>query len=486
MTGTVELDLLVLAVMLLLSILASKISDRVGVPALLVFLAIGMLAGSDGPGGIYFDNAAVAQNIGVVALVIILYSGGLDTHWESIRPVIKAGVALALLGVLVTALVVALAAYWLLDFSLLEGLLLGAIVSSTDAAAVFSILRARSLSLKGQLQPLLELESGSNDPMAVFLTVAVIQLLANPAQPAVQLVPDFFLQMGIGALVGYAAGWSAVHLINRIQLGFDGLYPVLALTVAFFTYGLAGSLGGSGFLAVYLAGLVLGNEEFIHRRSILRFFDGLAWLMQIAMFLTLGLLVFPSRLPAVAIPGMLIAVILMLVARPLGVFTSLVRSRLRLNEKVFVSWVGLRGATPIILATFPLLAGISRSDALFNLVFFVVLTSVLLQGPSILLVARWLGVDSPVKPRRGDPIEPGPAGGFPRQLRELSIPSGSPFAGKHIFELGLPDEFLVILIDREEDFVIASGGTELQAGDRLLVISDEQAFAQVQSQINPP
>jgi cell volume regulation protein A len=444
-----------------------------------------MLAGSDGPGGIYFDNALIAQGIGVVALAIILYSGGLDTNWESIRPVLKAGTALALLGVLATALIVGIAAYFLLDFSLLEGLLLGAIVSSTDAAAVFSILRARGVSLRGRLQPLLELESGSNDPMAVFLTIGIIQLLVNPNLQPLQLLPDFFVQMGIGALVGIAVGWLSFHLINRIQLGFDGLYPVLALTIALLTYGLAGSLGGSGFLAVYLAGLILGNQEFIHRRSLLRFFDGMAWLMQITMFLTLGLLVFPSQLPAVAVPGTLIALILMFVARPLGVLFSLSLTRLGIHEKALIAWVGLRGAAPIVLATFPLLAGISRSDTLFNLVFFVVLTSVLLQGPSIPLVARWLGVAGPVKSGRSDPIEPGPAGGFHRQLRELIVLPGSPFEGKRIVELGLPEEFLVVLIDRDEDFVVPSGGSEIQSGDRLLVISGEDAFQQVRRSSDP-
>jgi cell volume regulation protein A len=291
--------------------------------------------------------------------------------------------------------------------------------------------------------------------------------------------------MGIGALVGIAVGRLSFHLINRIQLGFDGLYPVLALTIALLTYGLAGSLGGSGFLAVYLAGLILGNQEFIHRRSLLRFFDGMAWLMQITMFLTLGLLVFPSQLPAVAVPGTLIALILMFVARPLGVLFSLSLTRLGIHEKALIAWVGLRGAAPIVLATFPLLAGISRSDTLFNLVFFVVLTSVLLQGPSIPLVARWLGVAGPVKSGRSDPIEPGPAGGFHRQLRELIVLPGSPFEGKRIVELGLPEEFLVVLIDRDEDFVVPSGGSEIQSGDRLLVISGEDAFQQVRRSSDP-
>lgn len=480
---TIEFTLLILALLLLLSILASKISDRIGVPALLLFLAIGMLAGSDGLGGIYFDNAQIAQGVGVIALAVILFSGGLDTSLDSIRPVLREGIALALLGVLITALAVGATAYLLLDFSVYESLLLGAIVSSTDAAAVFSVLRSKGVSLKGQLRPLLELESGSNDPMAVFLTIGMIQLLTLPDLPAARLIPMFFVQMGIGALVGVGVGKLALRLINQIKLGYEGLYPVLALTIALFTYGLAGFAGGNGFLAVYLAGLMLGSEEFIHRRSLLRFFDGLAWLMQISMFLTLGLLVFPSRLPAVAAPGLLIAAVLIFAARPIGVFASLAFSRLSLREKTMVAWVGLRGAAPIVLATFPLLAGISRADTLFNLVFFVVLTSVLVQGPLIPFVARKLGVDAPSMTRRGLPIEASPVGQFRRSLRELSIPPNSPICGKRIFEAGLPPEFLVILIDREDDFIIASGGTEILPGDRLVVISDEEAYAQVLKKI---
>lgn len=476
---TIELALFIAAVLLLISVTASKISDRIGVPALLIFLAIGMLAGSDGPGGIYFDNALVAQYVGVIALALILFSGGLDTDWSSIRPVLGAGVTLALLGVLLTALIVGGAAYLLLDFTVLESLLLGAIVSSTDAAAVFSILRARGVSLKGFLKPLLELESGSNDPMAVFLTLGVIQLIQNPDISPLSLIPLFFKQMGIGAVVGFIIGRLSIRLFNRIHLGYDGLYIVLALAIALLTYGTAGALGGSGFLAAYLAGIVLGNGEFVHRRSVLRFFDGLAWLMQIMMFLTLGLLVFPSRLSEVAVRGLLIAATLILVARPLGVFISTAFFRMSFRERVLVAWVGLRGAAPIVLATFPLLAGVSQADTLFNLVFFIVLTSVLLQGPSIPLVARWLGVEAPQETRRGIPIEANPAGGFQRRLRELVIQEGSSFVDKQIVELGLPPEFLIILIDRGNDFLIASGSTEIQEGDRLIVISNNETFQQV-------
>lgn len=476
--------ILIGASILLVSVLASKISDRFGVPALLLFLILGMLAGSDGPGGIYFDDPAQAQFIGVIALVLILFSGGLDTEWNSVRPVIKKGLLLSTLGVFITALVVGLFSTVLLGFSLVEGLLLGSIVSSTDAAAVFSVLRSKSINLKGQLKPLLELESGSNDPMAIFLTVGLIQLITQPGLSPVNLIGLFFLQMLIGAVLGYGMGKVMLFLLNHLRLGYEGLYPVLTLSLVFVTFGLTNVIGGSGFLAVYLAGIVLGQHDFIHKRSLLRFHDGLAWLMHIAMFLTLGLLVFPSRLVPVIGIGLLIAGCLMFIARPVSIFVGLLLSTLNWREKAFLSWVGLRGAVPIILATFPLLARIPQADLIFNVIFFVVLTSVLLQGTSIPLMARWLGVDAPAVPKRVYPIEYTPMGGLKSDLKELPIPFDSNMIGKAIVELGLPAGFLIILIARDNDFVLPSGGTVLQGGDTLLVLSDRQSFAEVQAQFN--
>lgn len=472
------------SILLLISVLVSKISDRLGIPALLLFLILGMLAGSDGPGGIYFDDPALAQFVGIVALVLILFSGGLDTEWNRVRPVIKEGLILSTLGVFITALVVGLFASVLLGFSLVEGLLLGSIVSSTDAAAVFSVLRSKGISLKGQLKPLLELESGSNDPMAIFLTVGLIQLITQPDLSPVNLIGLFVLQMLVGAVLGYGMGRVMLFLINRLKLGYEGLYPVLTLSLVFLTFGLTDVIGGSGFLAVYLAGIVLGHHDFIHRRSLLRFHDGLAWIMQITMFLTLGLLVFPTRLVPIIGIGFLIAGCLMFIARPISIFIGLILSALDWREKTFMSWVGLRGAVPIILATFPLLARLQQADLIFNVVFFVVLNSVLLQGTSICHVARWLGVDAPAIPKRVYPIEYTPMGGLRSELKELSVPFDSNMAGKAIVELRLPDDFLVILIARENDFVLPSGGTVLQGGDTLLVLSDKKSFDEVMTRFN--
>lgn len=480
-----EYGLIAAAGLLLVSVLVSKISDRFGVPALLLFLGLGMLAGSDGPGGIYFDNPAIAQFIGVIALVLILFSGGLDTEINQVRAVLKEGVFLSTLGVLITALITGWVCIALLDLPPLVGLLMGAIVSSTDAAAVFSVLRSKGISLKGHLKPLLELESGSNDPMAIFLTVGLIQLIQFPQRSPLNLIGLFFLQMLVGAVIGVLMGRLTVWLINHIRLGYEGLYPVLSLALVFLTFGLTSILGGSGFLAVYLTGIVLGNREFIHRRSLLRFHDGLAWLMQITMFLTLGLLVFPSRLVPVAGSGLLIAAALMLIARPVSIFITLPGRRFNIREKLFLSWVGLRGAVPIILATFPLLAQIPQADMMFNVVFFVVLTSVLLQGTTIAPLARWLKLDAPVTPKRIYPIEYTPVGGFKSELKELAVPPHSPMVGKAIVELGLPDDFLVVLIARQNDFVMPSGGTIIEAGDTLLALADAKTFDEVCQRLCP-
>jgi cell volume regulation protein A len=479
-----EYILIGVSLLLLISVLVSKISDRIGIPALLLFLILGMLAGSDGPGGIYFDDPALAQFISVIALILILFSGGLNTEGISIRPVIKEGLLLSTLGVFITALIVGLFASVLLGWSLVEGLLLGSIVSSTDAAAVFSVLRSKGISLKGQLKPLLELESGSNDPMAIFLTVGLIQLITQPNLSPVNLISFFILQMLVGAVLGYSMGRVMLFLVNRLKLGYDGLYPVLTLSLVFLTFGLTNAIGGSGFLAVYLAGIVLVRHDFIHKKNLVRFHDGLAWLMQIAMFLTLGLLVFPSRLVPIVGIGMLIAGCLMFLARPVSVFICLLPSILNWREKTFISWVGLRGAVPIILATFPLLARVPQADLIFNVIFFVVLTSVLLQGTSIPLIARWVGVDAPAISKRVYPIEYTPMGGLKSELKELTIPSNSHMAGKAIVELGLPADFLVILIARENDFILPSGGTVLQEGDTLLVLSDKKSFDEVQAKLN--
>ncbi len=483
MALTVEQLLLATSGLLLLSVIASKASGRLGVPALLLFLVIGMLAGSDGPGGIHFDNPWLAQSLGVVALVFILFAGGLDTEWTRVRAQLGKGIALSTLGVAITAGLVGWFATVVIGMGWVEGLLIGAIVSSTDAAAVFAVMRSRYVSLRGPLKPLLELESGSNDPMAVFLTVGIISLITGASTSVVDLVPMFVRQMVLGSAIGYASGKLMVLLVNRLRLEYDGLYPVLTLSLVVLTYGGSTWLGGNGFLAVYLAGLMMGNSDFIHKRSLLRFHDGLAWLMQIVMFLTLGLQVFPTQLIPVAGTGLLLALFLTGCARPVAVFITLAFTSLSLREKTMVAWVGLRGAVPIILATFPLLAGVPQATLIFNLVFFIVLTSVLLQGTSIPLVARWLRVDEAMQTR----IDASPVWDAPSTLKsgliEVTIPESSAAVGQRLLDLNLPKRSFVILVGRNGRCFVPNGSTVLERNDSLLVFTDHASALRLRTML---
>lgn len=466
--------LIVVAALLLFGVLASRLSDKLGVPALLLFLLIGMLAGNEGIGGIAFDDTALTQTVGIIALSLILFSGGIQTEWSSVSTVLWKGLSLSTVGVLATALVSGSFAAVIFDFPWSEGLLLGAIMSSTDAAAVFAVLRSKGVRLKGANQPLLELESGSNDPMAVFLTVALIQVITEPQSSVLDLLVMLLLQMVVGAGVGYGIGKAAVLVINRVQLATEGLYPVLTLSFVLLTYGLASALRGNGFLAVYLAGIIMGSSDFLHKRSLIRFHDGLGWLMQIAMFVVLGLLVTPSHLVPVAERGFLIAAVLMFVARPVGVFLGLSLTRMELRQRLLISWVGLRGAVPIVLATYPFVAGIADSDLFFNIVFFVVLTSVLLQGTSIPIVARSLGLQEPAPLRREYPLEYVSRGTTRNDLVEIPLPKGSSVVGKQVVNLGMPHSALIVLISRNNDFLIPRGATALETGDKLLVLAEKE------------
>ncbi|MBE0564513.1 MAG: potassium/proton antiporter [Krumholzibacteria bacterium] len=471
-----EYLILIAGLLIMFSALASKLSERIGVPALLVFLGVGMLAGSDALGLVYFDDANLANGIGTVALAYILFSGGFDTRWSVVRPVVGRGVLLSTVGVLLTMGILGLVVWLVFGFSFKGALLLAAIVSSTDAAAVFSVLRSRGVSLKGRLRPLLELESGSNDPMAVFLTLGILDLLMNPLLAWTSLLTGFVLQMALGAGVGLGLGRLAAILLNRVRLDYEGLYPVLSFSLVPLVFGAAAAIGGNGFLAVYAAGIVIGNSEILHRRSLMRFHDGLSWLMQIGMFLTLGLLVFPSRLPAVMGIGLVVSAVLVFVARPLAVYLCMLGSGFSWRERTLVGWTGLRGAVPIVLATFPLMLGYPESERAFNVVFFVVCVSVLLQGRSLMLVARWLGVDQPLDAKPPYPLEFDKVEGLQGETCELEVLPGSPADGKRIMDLGLPANVLVLLVRRGREFLVPGGQTELRGRDTLLVLAEREAI----------
>ncbi|MBP7120862.1 MAG: potassium/proton antiporter [Methanolinea sp.] len=481
MIPSIEYILVGAAALVLVAILAHKLSEKLGIPALLIFLLVGMLAGSEGPGGIYFDDFWIAQSIGVVALAYILFSGGLDTRWEEIQPVLGRGLVLATIGVLLTALLVGAFAMFVVGLPPLQAALLGAVVSSTDAAAVFSILRTKRASLKGILRPLIEFESASNDPMAVFLTIGIISLILVPGQSVFTLIPLFIQQMAVGGLFGYGMGRILVYLINRLRLESEGLYPVLTLSFVLLIYGVTATLGGSGFLAVYIAGLMMGNSTFIHKNSLMRFHEGIAWLMQITMFLTLGLLVFPSHLLAVVSSGIIVSLFLIFIARPVAVFLCIIPWRMNIREKVMVSWVGLRGAVPVVLATFPLLAGVPEAEMIFNLVFFIVLTSALLHGTSIPVVARWLDVAAPLRNVPRISLDFGQECDIRSELIEIVVPPDARVIGKQIVDLGLPKGALIILVEKDSNRFVPCGSTVLEEGDALHILANTSLSDQVRA-----
>jgi potassium/hydrogen antiporter len=476
--------LLSAAILIILSIAFAKLFQNLGLPTLILFLALGMLAGSEGIGGIHFDDASIAQSIGIIALIFILFSGGLDTNISDVKPVFIPAVSLATIGVFLSAIIVGSIAAFVLDIDIKYGLLLGAIVSSTDAAAVFNVLRTKNVNLKKNLKPLLELESGSNDPMAIFLTLGLIQLISEPATGFGTLIWLFIKQFGLGIIVGLSMGQLIVYLLNKIKFDYDGIYPVLFLAYAGMVYSFTNIIGGSGFLAVYLAGLTIGNREFLHKKSLKRFFDGLAWLSQIGMFLTLGLLVFPSQILAVAGAGLILSAVLMLIARPVSVFVSLFFTKIEVKEKLFTSWVGLRGAVPIILATFPLLAGVEYADLIFSIVFFIVLTSALLQGWSISFAAKLLKVDAPMIRKVRSPIEFESSPEDTNDLYDFLISENSALVNKSIVEIGLPKESLIVMINRNEQYIVPTGGTIIEAGDVLLILTNKKTIDEVKRIVN--
>lgn len=471
MTITPENILLVASVLIFISVLAGKTSFRIGVPTLILFLAVGMLAGSEGIGKIPFDDPGLAQFIGIVALNFILFSGGFETDWNSVKPIMWQGIALSVAGVLLTALSLGLFVWWVTDFTIYEGLLLGAIVSSTDAAAVFSILRSKSLALKGHIRPTLEFESGSNDPMAYILTIVFIGLVQNGEQSFRAVLLMFFTQLLLGGAFGYLFGLGSKFVINHIKLDYEGLYPVLSITLMILTYSVTTAIGGNGFLAVYISALYLGHQDLMHKRTIMKMFDGLAWLMQIILFVVLGLLVFPSHIVPVLGIGMLVSAFLILVARPLSTFLILAFFRVRTRTKLFISWVGLRGAVPIVFATYPLMAGLEKAEMIFNIVFFISLTSVLIQGTTVPLVAKWLHVSLPARVKNVTAADVLLSEPMNSEFAEFTIAPESVVAGMKIIDLGFPQNARIAMIKRENKYLIPDGMTVIQPGDRLIVLA---------------
>ena len=447
---------------------ASLLAGRLRVPGLLLFLGVGMLVGSDGTGWIEFDDYELARTIGVVALALILFEGGLTAGFDEIRPVLGSAISLATVGTILTALIGGLAASWLFDLSTLEGLLLGAILAATDGAAIFAMLRGSTLRRK--LARTLEGEAGMNDPVAILLVIGFIDWIQLPDYGLPDMALDFVGQLGLGALVGLAVGAAAVYGLRRSRLASAGLYPVASIAVAAVSYGLADVIHGSGFLAVYLTGLILGSSTIPAKRTITTFHAGLGWLAQVAMFLTLGLLVFPHDLLDVAPEGTALGLIIALVARPVATFASTLLGGYSVRERIVLGWAGLRGALPVVFATFPVIEGVPNSVEFFNIVFFAVVVSTLLQGATFEALARWLGVTDT---EAALPLPLADAGAMRRLGAEvIEYPVGSEHAivGARVRELGLPRDALLNLLIRGDQALLPRGSTRIEAGDRLHLI----------------
>ena len=470
--------LLIGSILLFVSVVVGKTGYRLGVPVLLLFLVVGMLFGSDGL-GIQFHNAQEAQFIGMVALSVILFSGGMDTQVKDIRPVVWPGILLSTVGVLATTLFVGLFIYGLsnsplssLSFSFTASLLLAAVMSSTDSASVFAILRSKNLNLRHNLRPMLELESGSNDPMAYMLTIVLIQVIQSGEFSVNTILSALLIQFSIGALCGYLLGLAAVWFINRINISNHSFYPILLLAFVFFTFAFTDLLNGNGYLAVYIAGLVVGNHKLVQKRSLTVFFDGFTWLVQIVMFLTLGLLVNLDELlqPEVLILGSLIGAFMILVARPVTVFACMVPFRkFSTRARLYISWVGLRGAVPIIFATYPLLAETENARLLFNVVFLVTIISLLIQGTTVSSMANLLGLSFREKKRAfGVDVHEDITSVF----NEIEVNDAMLQNGNTLKQISLPKNTLVMMVCRDSEYFVPQGDTVLERGDKLLIVSD--------------
>ena len=462
--------ILVAGVLLVIGIASSKFSARLGVPVLVLFLAVGMFAGSEGIGGIAFEDYRLAHGVGTIALALILFDGGLRSPLRSIRSVWQPALVLATLGVLITSLITGLAAARILGISMLEGMLLGGIVGSTDAAAVFAVLRSGGIRLRKRLAATLEVESASNDPMAIFLTVGIIAVLQGEATLGPDLGLLFVQQMALGAIGGLAIGWLGAKLINRMNLEAAGMYPLLATGVGLVSFGVTAAVGGSGFLAVYLSGIVLGNTRVVFQRGIFFFHDAAAWLSQIVMFTVLGLLSFPSRLIEAAPEGLLIAIVLVLVARPIAVLASILPFGYDRREVAFISWTGLKGAVPITLATFPLMLAVPIGPLLFDVVFFVVLLSAVIQGVSLSWVARRLGLELPPAPAPPISLELTSLRNVNGDIVDYTIAANSRAAGRQLRDLALPDGVVVAILSRGDEIIPPKGTTSIQPGDHAFVV----------------
>ena len=472
-----EQVILIGSVLLFFSILASKAGNRFGLPSLLLFLGVGMLFGSDGL-GLQFSSPKVTQFVGMLAMSIILFSGGMDTKIAQIKPVATPGAVLATLGVLATTFLTGSFIYFLfyylsdhITLTYPESLLLAAVMSSTDSASVFSILRSKGVFLNERLRPTLELESGSNDPMAYMLTLILISYIQEGGMNLSSAGLDLLIQLSVGALFGYLLGKAAVWSINKVNVDNESLYPILLLATAFFTFAGTTLCQGNGYLAVYIAGLVVGNAKVIHKKSMGTFMDGFTWLWQIVMFLTLGLLVNPHEMLPVTGVSILVGIFMIIFARPISVFLCLIPFKnFSFKGKCYVSWVGLRGAAPILFATYPLIAQVPNAHLFFNIVFFITILSLIIQGTTVTAAAKWF--DMVDVPERTDAFGIELPEEIKSAMSEIDVTETVLQHGNKLMHLTLPNHTLAVMVKRDGHYFIPKGNTELRENDKLLIISD--------------
>ncbi|SHF82994.1 potassium/proton antiporter [Ornithinibacillus halophilus] len=476
--------ILTLGLLLIIGVLTAKFSNRLGVPALVLFILVGMVIGSDGLGLIHFSDDKLARMIGMAALVIILFDGGLQTKWTTVKPVIAPSLSLATIGVIFTSVIVGIGAKFILDVSWFEGLLFGSIVGSTDAAAVFAVLKGKNI--KNRISSTLEAESGSNDPMAMILMITFIELITTEQQNYLYFVGSFFWQMIIGLLLGLIIGRLAVFAINKINLDSSGLYPVFTLAFALLTFSITDFINASGLLAVYISAVLIGNSDIAYRHSIFRFNEGFSWIAQILMFTILGLLVFPKQVFTldIIIKGLLLSFILILIARPIAVFLSTIKLGFNFKEKAFLSWAGLKGAVPIVLATFPMAAGLENSQVFFNIIFFIVLISALIQGSTISILAEKLGLTGPKRTEPMHSLELVSIGKANAEMVEYEVNEEGFITGKSLTEIDFPENVLINAIIRNDELITPSGDTKIEVGDILYILVSRKSKKSLKQLLN--
>ena len=469
-----NISLLLSAAVIIICVLANKLSNKIGMPVLIAFIALGMVFGSDGILKIPFENYSFAEQICSVALVFIMFYGGFGTKLSEAKPVAVKALLLSSVGVIFTAALTTVFCFFVLKIKLLESMLIGAVMSSTDAASVFSVLRSKNLNLKYNTASMLEMESGSNDPMAYMLTIVLIQFITSAGMGADDILISFLIQFAVGGASGFLLGKLAVVIINKIDLKNQSLYPILLLSFIFFTFTMTDLCKGNGYLAVYIAGMMVGNARIVNRKEIATFMNGMTWLFQIIMFLSLGLLVNPHEMLSIAIPATLIGIFMIVLARPLSVLLCLLPfKKMNISSRLFISWVGLRGAVPIIFATYPVVADVPGSTQIFNIVFFITILSLVVQGTTISWMAKLLHLDTPLEKTGNDfgveiPEE------INTDLRDIVLTEEMLAKGDRLMDMNLPKGMLVMLVKRGNEFMIPNGSLQLHAGDKLLIISESK------------